>query len=73
MKVGLFLAALLFAQDDWSKFRSEAFRKEEQGAWKKIAWQKDMGAAFEKAKADGKPILVFLVVGERGQKNAPEC
>ena len=73
MKAGLVLAALLFAQDDWSKFRTEAFKKEEQGTWKKINWQKDLATALEKAKADGKPILFFLVVGERGQKNAPEC
>jgi hypothetical protein len=48
-------------------------KREEEGRWKKIEWQKDMAAALEKAKAGGKPILVFLVVGERGQKGAPEC
>ena len=72
----IFALTLLLLQDDekeFNKFRSESMKKEEKGEWKKIDWQKDMAAALEKAKADTKPILVFMVVGKMGKKGAAEC
>jgi hypothetical protein len=57
----------------FEEFKKESLRKEDAGTFRKIAWQKDMAAALEKAQADGKPILVFLVVGHRAEKDAAEC
>lgn len=72
----LALLAAFLRQDDkaFDEFRRDALKREEEGKWKKIAWQKDMATALEKAKSDNnKPILVVLVVGLRGQKGAAEC
>jgi len=46
---------------------------EHQGKWLQIHWLKDMEQAKAKAKAENKPILVFLVIGFHGQKNADDC
>ena len=66
------LAVLVLAQS-YEEFRRQAFKKEDEGAWKKIDWQKDVKTALEKGVATGKPILVALVVGEMGKKGAAEC
>ncbi len=68
----LVLSSCATAQD-FEAFKKRSFEREDQGEWKKIAWQKTMDEALKKAQAENKPILVFLVVGERGRKNAPEC
>jgi adenosyl cobinamide kinase/adenosyl cobinamide phosphate guanylyltransferase len=72
---GLALAAVSAAQEDkeFEEFRRKAQESEEAGKWKKIAWQKDLAAAIEKAKEESKPILVVLVVGKMGKKGAAEC
>ncbi len=57
----------------FEKFKKDAIAREKEGAWKKIAWQESAEAALKKGKESGKPILVVLIVGERGQKNAAEC
>lgn len=71
----LALSLFLLQDDDkeYRKFQHESMKKEEKGEWKKIDWVKDMAAALEKAKADSKPILVFMVVGKMGKKGAAEC
>jgi hypothetical protein len=68
-------AACAAAQDarDFDQFRREAFQRENQGRWKTIHWQKTMAQALEDARSQKKPVLVFLVVGEMGRQNAPEC
>ena len=68
--LALFLLAL--AQADDPKAR-ELLRRESEGAWKKIEWQKDFEAAKAKAREGGKPILAILIVGHMAQKGAAEC
>jgi hypothetical protein len=55
------------------EFSQCATQAEHQGKWTQIHWLKDMAQAKARAKAENKPILVFLVVGFRGEKNAAEC
>jgi hypothetical protein len=71
----LLMAACASAQTDpeFERFKREAFKKEDEGAWKRIRWHRDIAEALAQAGRDHRPILVFLVVGERGRKNAPEC
>jgi len=59
----------LLIQDSYDDFKRQAIKKEDEGAWKKIDWQKNIAVAMEK----GKPILAVLVVGEMGKKGAAEC
>ena len=56
-----------------AEFERAALKKEADGGWKKIDWAQDMEAALKKGKADSKPVLVVLVVGEKGKKGAAEC
>lgn len=76
----LFLAVASFSAQAQGKpdprfqrFAADAFRREAEGRYKDIHWQKDMKSALAQAADDDKPILVVLVVGERGRKNAAEC
>jgi hypothetical protein len=55
------------------QFRDVANRCEHEGKWTQIHWLKDMEQAKAKAKAENKPILVFLVIGFHGEKNAKDC
>ena len=73
--LALLLAVACGGPDESSlaEFRQEALRNETGGAWRKIDWQKDLKSALEAARKETKPILVVLVVGERGRKNAAEC
>ena len=50
-----------------------AIHKDDSGAWRKIDWQPNMESTLKKSQADGKPILAFIVVGNLGEQNAPEC
>ena len=56
-----------------SQFRQCATESEHQGKWMQIHWYKDMAQAKARAKAENKPILVFLVIGFHGEKNADDC
>ena len=56
-----------------SQFRQCATESEHQGKWTQIHWFKDMAQARARAKAENKPILVFLVIGFHGEKNADDC
>jgi hypothetical protein len=38
--------------------------------YQQINWQTDMKTAIDKAKADGKPLMVFLVVNQLGSPNS---
>lgn len=56
----------------FEEFKKEAFRKEAEGAWKKIEWRKDAAEAIEKS-GGGKPLLVVIVVGHMAKKGAKDC
>lgn len=83
MRISLFSAALallcgaVYAQDgddrDFERFKKECLESEKEGTWKKIEWKEDAEAALKASKESGKPLFVFLVVGDRGRKNASEC
>jgi hypothetical protein len=55
------------------QFRQVATATEHQGKWMRINWLKDMDQAKARAKAEHKPILVFLVIGFKGQPHADDC
>ena len=61
------------ADPKFDEFKRDAFKREDEGAWKKIAWQKGIAEAQKKARTDGKPLLVVLIVGHLAQKGAAEC
>lgn len=70
--------ALAGAQDDdarkkFEELKKDILKKEAEGGWKKIAWEKDLAEARKKAAEGGKPLVVVLVVGHLAQKNAAEC
>lgn len=76
MKTMLALATLaLLAQDDpkLEAFKKAALSKEVEGVWKRIDWQKSPEEALKKSQAEGKPLLVVLIVGHLAQKGAAEC
>jgi hypothetical protein len=54
-------------------FVRTATQCEHEGKWLQIHWLKDMEQAKARAKAEGKPILVFLVIGFHGQPGADDC
>lgn len=41
--------------------------------WKKINWAADMDRALKQAQEKNKPVLVFLLVNEKGKKDAEHC
>jgi hypothetical protein len=55
------------------QFRQVATECEHQGKWLRIHWTKDMEQAKARARKENKPILVFLVIGFHGEKNASDC
>ena len=73
----LVLLPILFAcqaaDPKFDEFKRDALKREDAGDWKKIAWQKNLEEAEKKARADGKPLLVVLIVGHLAQKGAAEC
>jgi hypothetical protein len=58
---------------EFQQFRQCATQCEHQGKWLQIHWLKDMEQAKARARAENKPILVFLVIGFHGEKNASDC
>jgi len=57
----------------FQQFRETATQSEHQGKWTQIHWLKDMDQAKARARAENKPILVFLVIGFHGERNASDC
>ena len=41
--------------------------------WTKINWSKDIAAALKRAQDEKKPVMVFLMVNEKGRKDAERC
>lgn len=59
---------------EFNKLEDAALKREATGKWKaKVDWKESAEVALTQARAENKPILVLLVVGEWGQKNAPHC
>jgi hypothetical protein len=50
-----------------------ALQCELQGKWKQIHWRGTMDEAMADAAKTQKPIMVALVVGKKGEKNAKDC
>lgn len=57
----------------FQEFRQCATQSEHEGKWLNIHWLKDMEQAKAQARAQNKPILVFLVIGFHGEANATDC
>ncbi len=66
-------SAACFDYRSYKEFSKVATETEHQGKWQQIHWLKDMEQAKARAKAENKPILVFLVIGFKGQAHAPDC
>ncbi len=66
-------SANAFDYSTYKDFARTATECEHEGKWLQIHWLKNMEQAKVKAKAENKPILVFLVIGFHGQKNADDC
>ena len=56
-----------------AEFRRKALACEKQDVWKKIDCQVSPAVALKESQKQGKPLLVALVVGHRGEKDATEC
>src|SRR5687767_9982991 len=67
------LACGASAMDPWKKMQQEVLANEKNQLWKQIDWQSDMETAMKAAKESGKPILVTIIVGEFGKKDAARC
>lgn len=52
---------------------TRAVQGEQRGAWKEIHWRRSADRAVRDARAQDKPIFVFLIVGQHGQPDAPHC
>ena len=53
--------------------KEAALRCEKEGKWKQIHWRPTMQEALADAAKTQKPIMVALVVGKSGEKDAKEC
>ena len=53
--------------------KETALACEKQGKWKEIAWRPTIEQALADASKTQKPIMVALIVGEKGEKNAKDC
>ncbi len=61
---------------DLGKLKAEkdaALQCELEGKWKQIHWRDTMAQALSDAAKTQKPIMVALVVGKSGEKNASQC
>ena len=63
----------LFDFQGLNEAKETALLCEKQGKWKEIAWRPTMQQALADAAKTQKPIMVALIVGNKGEKNASEC
>ena len=63
----------LFQNTELKQAINSTLKCEAQGKWKQIHWRSNFDQVLADAKTRQKPILVVLVVGKEGQKNAAEC
>jgi hypothetical protein len=66
-------AAIALNYSDYQQFSRVATTCEHQGKWREINWYKNIEQAKAAAQSQNKPILVFLVIGFHGEKNATDC
>jgi CHASE3 domain sensor protein len=57
----------------FAEFEAKLLKSYAEGRWKEIKWQENMATAMKNAKAEKKPIFLYIVVGNKGQKSAAEC
>jgi hypothetical protein len=62
-----------FDRQTFEQFRQCATQSEHENRWQRINWLTNMDQAKARAKAENKAILVFLVIGFHGEKNAADC
>ncbi|HEY9777794.1 MAG TPA: hypothetical protein V6C81_28800 [Planktothrix sp.] len=67
------LAKGLWENGDLQQAKTEALQCELTGKWKQIHWRGTMQQAMADAATSQKPIMVALVVGKSGEKNATDC
>jgi len=63
----------LFGLGDVNEAKDAALTCEKQGKWKQIHWRQTMDEAMADSAKTQKPLMVALVVGKKGEKNASEC
>jgi hypothetical protein len=57
----------------FQEFEEKVLKANGEGRWKEIHWQENMAVALKQAKADQKPIFLYMVVGHKGEQKAAEC
>lgn len=57
----------------FAEFEDKLLKSYAEGRWKEIKWHENMATALKKAKAEKKPIFLYMVVGHKGEKSAAEC
>ena len=66
--------AKLFAGfKDLNQQKDAALKCEAQGKWRQIHWRSTVDQAMADAQRLRQPILLVLVVGKKGEKNAKDC
>jgi hypothetical protein len=65
--------AIAVNYSDFRQFANVATTCEHQGKWREINWYTNIDQAKAAAQSQNKPILVFLVIGFHGEKNATDC
>lgn len=63
----------LFGFGALNEEKDAALQSEKLGKWKQINWRPTMQEALADAAKTQKPIMVALIVGKEGKKNANEC
>ncbi len=62
-----------YDQVKYVEFEAGALKKETEGVWKRIGWQKDAESALKKARAEQKLLLVILIVNQLGGLDDDFC
>jgi hypothetical protein len=59
--------------EEMRRREKEIKESEARQEWKKIAWRSTPAVAVADAAKENKPLLIVLVVGERGRPKAERC
>jgi hypothetical protein len=66
-------AKLFSGFKDLNEQKDAALQCEAQGKWRQIHWRSTVEQAVADAQRSRQPLLVVLVVGKKGEKNAKDC
>lgn len=66
-------AKLFSGFKDLNDQKDAALQCEKQGKWRQIHWRSTVEQAVADAQRLRQPLLVVLVVGKKGEKNAKDC